>query len=325
MASPVSGVSSGLSPGLSSFVGRRREVTEVRRLVSTSHLVTLTGPGGVGKTRLAQEAASGLARQFRDGIVFVELEEVTDPSLVANTVAAAVGLREQAGRTPDEMLIDYLSSRQLLLVLDNSEHVIDVIASLADALLQGCPDLRILATSREWLDIPGEAVMAVPTLALPDGDLPTDDHDLLEYGAVRLFHDRAVSTVPGWALTDANSRHVAEICRRLDGLPLAIELATGWLRALSEKDLLAKLSDHLRLLSASRPGHGPTRPGSEPCAPASSGATACACRTSSCCGPGWRCSTAVSSSTSPRRWPRATACPRPAWSTRSRPWSTSPS
>jgi predicted ATPase/DNA-binding CsgD family transcriptional regulator len=259
MASLASGVSSGLSPGLSSFVGRRREVAEVRRLVSTSHLVTLTGPGGVGKTRLAQEAASGMERNFPDGVIFVELEEVTDPALVANTVAAAVGLREQAGRTPLEMLIDYLSSRQVLLVLDNSEHVIDAIATLTDALLHGCPDLRILATSREWLDLTGEAVMPVPTLTVPDADPDADEHDLLDYGAVRLFHDRASSAVPGWTLTEANSPHVVELCRRLDGLPLAIELATGWLRALSEKDLLTKLSDHLRLLGASRPGHGPTR------------------------------------------------------------------
>ncbi|WP_385911949.1 ATP-binding protein [Terrabacter sp. GCM10028922] len=243
---------------LSSFVGRGRDVAEVRRLLSTSRLVTLTGPGGVGKTRLALEVANAVRRLFPDGMVVVELDQVSDPALVVNAVAVSVGLREQAGRAPLEMLTDYLASRQLLLVLDNSEHVIDAIAGLADALLQACPHLRILATSREWLGISGEVIMPVPPLGLPDADQP-ESGDLLQYGAVQLFVDRATAVLSDYDLTEGNRFEVAEICRRLDGLPLAIELAAARLRALSEKEVLARLSDHLHLLSAPPRSHAPSR------------------------------------------------------------------
>ncbi|MFC5731661.1 MULTISPECIES: ATP-binding protein [Nocardioides] len=249
MGHPERGASSGRFLALSSFVGRRRDVAEARRLLSISRLVTLTGPGGVGKTRLALEVANTVSRSFSDGTVLVELDQVSDPALVVHTVAASLGLREQAGRAPLEMLIDYLASRRLLLVLDNSEHVIDATAALADALLQACSDLQILATSREWLGIEGEVVMPVSPLALPDPAQP-DDRNLLEYGAVELFVDRATSVVSDYGLTEGNRRDVAEICRRLDGLPLAIELAAARLRAFSEKEVLARLSDHPHLLSS---------------------------------------------------------------------------
>jgi predicted ATPase len=258
MGHPVRGLNSGLSLGLSSFVGRRHELAEIRRLLSSSRLVTLTGPGGVGKTRLALETAAAVRRQFPDGVVVVELEQVTDQELVTNAVTVAVGLREQSGRPPLDLLTEYLRSRRLLLLLDNSEHVIDAIAALAEILLQSCPDLRILATSREWLGIPGEVVMPVPTLALPEADRP-DDENLLEYAAVELFHDRAAAVLPGWSVSESNRADVAQICRRLDGLPLAIELAAARLRALSEKEVLARLSDHLDLLSAPRRSQGPSR------------------------------------------------------------------
>jgi len=256
MVQPVEGATSGRFLALSSFVGRRHDVAEVRRLLSTSRLVTLTGPGGVGKTRLALEAADAVRRSFPDGIVLVELDQVSDPALVANTVAVAVGLREQSGRAPLEMLTDYLASRQLLLVLDNSEHVVEVIAELAAALLHACPDLRILATSREWLSIAGEVVYRVAPLGLPgaepaDGDQP-ESRNLLQYGAVELFVDRASSVVSDYGLTEQNRLEVAEICRRLDGLPLAIELAAARLRAFSEKEVLARLSNHPHLLSSLR-------------------------------------------------------------------------
>jgi non-specific serine/threonine protein kinase len=247
-SAPVS--TSGLSPALTSFVGRRRELSEARRLLSTSRLVTLTGPGGVGKTRLALEAAASVQREFRDGVVLVELEQVADAALVPSTVAVALGLRESAGRSPLEMLVDYLRERRILLVLDNSEHVIDAIATLVDHLLQACPQLRILATSRERLDVPGEVFLPVPTLSLPDVEGPAQPADLLEYGAVALFHDRARTVLPDWELSETNRADVTEICRRLDGLPLAIELAAARLRAMSERDMLARLADHLHLLSA---------------------------------------------------------------------------
>jgi predicted ATPase/DNA-binding CsgD family transcriptional regulator len=256
MGQPVQGATHGRFPALSSFVGRRHDVAEVRRLLATSRLVTLTGPGGVGKTRLALEVANAVRRSFPDGMVLVELDQVSDPALVANTVAVAVGLREQSARAPLEMLTDYLASRHLLLVLDNSEHVVEVIAELAAALLQACPQLRILATSREWLGIADEVVFRVAPLGLPgtgptEGDQP-ESRNLLQYGAVQLFVDRASSVVSDYGLTEHNRVEVAEICRRLDGLPLAIELAAARLRAFSEKDVLARLSDHPHLLSSSR-------------------------------------------------------------------------
>ncbi|WP_086668077.1 ATP-binding protein [Lentzea kentuckyensis] len=226
---------SGLPLELSSFVGRRHEVGEVKRLLSTSRLVTLTGPGGVGKTRLAIEVSRAVHRAFPDGVVLVELDELRDAELVANSVALAVGMRE-AGLTSVEMLVSYLSSRRLLLVLDNSEHLVDAVAELSSALLQHCPELRILATSREWLGIAGEAVMPVPPLAGSE--------------AVTLFAERAASVRLGFTVNSANGDVVAEICQRLDGLPLAIELAAARVRALSEKDILGRLLDQPPALSA---------------------------------------------------------------------------
>lgn len=256
MGQPVAGATAGPFLALSSFVGRRHDVAEVRRLLSTSRLVTLTGPGGVGKTRLALEVANAVRRSFSDGIVLVELDQVSDPALVANTVTVAVGLREQSGRAPLEMLTDYLASRQLLLVLDNSEHVVDAIGELAAALLHSCPEVRILATSREWLNVAGEVIFRVAPLGLPEAEPGEGDHlagrNLLQYGAVELFVDRATSAVSGYGLTERNRSEVAEICRRLDGLPLAIELAAARLRAFSEKEVLARLSDHPHLLSSPR-------------------------------------------------------------------------
>ena len=253
----VGGRTPALPVGMNSFVGRRREVAEIRSLLSRSRLVTLTGPGGVGKTRLALEATNSVRRIFPGGVILVELEEIGDPALVTNAVAIAVGLREQAGRAPLEMLTDYLAPRQVLLVLDNSEHVIDAIAELAEALLLGCPQLRILATSREWLGIAGEAVMPVPPLSVPDLD-PTGQ-DVLEYDSVALFAARAGSVLPDFALDERNRSDVSEICRRLDGLPLAIELAAARLRALSEREMLARLADHPNLLSAPERSRAPAR------------------------------------------------------------------
>ncbi|WP_165820964.1 ATP-binding protein [Nocardioides gansuensis] len=254
MGQPVEGATSGRFLALSSFVGRRHDVAEVRGLLSTSRLVTLTGPGGVGKTRLAREVANAVRRGFPDGTVLVELDQVSDPALVASTVAVAVGLREQGGRTPIEMLTDYLASRQVLLVLDNSEHVVEAIGELAGALLRACPGLRILATSREWLGITGEVVYPVAPLGLPEAERPGTDqpesHNLLQYGAVELFVDRATAVVNDYHLTERNRSEVAEICRRLDGLPLAIELAAARLRAFSEKEVLARLSKHPHLLTS---------------------------------------------------------------------------
>ncbi|WP_112263903.1 ATP-binding protein [Lentzea terrae] len=248
---------SGLPLELSSFVGRRQEVNEAKRLLSMSRVVTLTGPGGVGKTRLALEVSRAVHRAFPDGVVLVELDELRDAELVANAVAQAVGMR-QAGRTSLEMLVDYLASRRLLLVLDNSEHLVEAVAELSRVLLQNCHELRILATSREWLGVPGEAVMPVPPLSLPMPEQPVTEQELSRSEAVLLFAERASSVRRGFTVNSVNGEVVAEICHRLDGLPLAIELAAARVRALSEKDILARLRDQPQLLTT-RLRHLPAR------------------------------------------------------------------
>ncbi|MFC3897524.1 ATP-binding protein [Lentzea rhizosphaerae] len=257
MSTVVRRRASGLPLELSSFVGRRREVDEGRRLLSASRLVTLTGPGGVGKTRLALEVSRAVHRAFPDGVVLVELDELRDAELVANAVALAVGMRE-AGRTSVEMLVAYLTSRRLLLVLDNSEHLVDAVAGLAGALLPHCPELRILATSRECLGVPGEVVMPVPPLSLPDPERPVGEQELSRSEAVVLFAERAASVRLGFTVSADNGDVVAQICQRLDGLPLAIELAAARVRALSEKEILTRLLDQPQLLTT-RLRHLPAR------------------------------------------------------------------
>ncbi|MEU0878207.1 LuxR C-terminal-related transcriptional regulator [Lentzea sp. NPDC005914] len=257
MSTVVRRGSSGLPLELSSFVGRRHEVDEARRLLSASRIVTLTGPGGVGKTRLALEVGGAVHRAFPDGVVLVELDELRDAELVANAVALAVGMRETGG-TSLEMLTAYLATRRLLLVLDNSEHLVDAVAELSRALLRHCQELRILATSRESLGVAGEVVMPVPPLTLPAPGRPVTEQDLSRSEAVALFAERAATVRLGFTVNAANGDTVAEICQRLDGLPLAIELAAARVRALSEKDILARLPDQPRLLTT-RLRHLPAR------------------------------------------------------------------
>jgi non-specific serine/threonine protein kinase len=222
-------VTGNLPAELTSFVGRRAELAEVKRLLAGSRLVTLTGIGGVGKTRLALRAAAELRRAFRDGVWLVQLDQVRDPALVAQAVAGALGLQERAGYAPAEALADYLAGRQLLLVLDNCEHLVDAVAKLADLLLRVAAGLRVLATSRESLNMTGETVLAVPPLAAPEAG--------------------AAQVVAGFALTEANMAAVAGICRRLEGLPLAIELAAAWLPVLSPEQIDVRLGDRLGLLT----------------------------------------------------------------------------
>ena len=211
---------------LTSFVGRRGELAEVRRLLAGSRLVTLTGVGGVGKTRLALRAAAGLRRAFPGGVWLVRLDQLRDEALVAQAIAGALGLQDRAG-SPEAALADYLAGRQLLLVLDNCEHLVDAVAKLADLLLRAAAGLRVLATSREALNIDGEMVLPVPPLPVPEAGQPLTAARLGLFPAVRLFAERAAQVVPGFALTEANKAAVAGICRRLEGLPLAIELAAA--------------------------------------------------------------------------------------------------
>ncbi len=232
-----------------SFVGRRREQAELRNALAKARLVTLVGPGGVGKTRLALRAARDLGRGFADGSWWVELAEIRDPTLVVGAAVAALDLRDQAAAEPHAILVSHLRDREVLLVLDNCEHVLDVAAELATSILRAAPDLRVLTTSREPLQVPGERIVPVPPLELP----PTDDEEpiarLLHNEAVSLFVERAAAASGSFELSDANRAAVVGVCRRLDGLPLAIELAAVRTRVLTVAQVLDRLTDRFALLT----------------------------------------------------------------------------
>ncbi|HET7270146.1 MAG TPA: tetratricopeptide repeat protein, partial [Rubrobacter sp.] len=238
-----------LPPVRTSFVGRKREVTEVKRLLAMTSLLTLTGTGGSGKTRLALEVGRDLIGSYRDGVWLAELAQTSDPVLAAQTVSTALGIREKPGQPLVDTLADHLRGKKLLLILDNCEHLVNAAATLADTLLRRCPDLRILATSREPLEIPGEVSWRVPSLPVPGMDLPRPE-DLPRYEAVRLFVERARSRLPPFELTQANAVAVAEVCRKLDGIPLAIELATARLPLLAVEQVVERLNDSLEILSS---------------------------------------------------------------------------
>jgi predicted ATPase/DNA-binding CsgD family transcriptional regulator len=235
---------------LSSFVGREKELAEVKRLLENTRLLTLTGSGGCGKTRLAVVAAGELVEGFEDGAWMVELASLADPSLVPQAVASTLDVREQPGRSPTETLLDQLGSKKVLLVLDNCEHLIEACATLAGALLRSCPGLRVLATSREALGITGEVAWSVPSLSLPDlRHLPAVE-SLPCYESARLFVERTTAVKPSFTLTEQNASAVARVCYRLDGIPLAIELAAARAKVLSVEQIAARLDDCFGLLSA---------------------------------------------------------------------------
>ncbi|WP_330251034.1 protein kinase [Nocardia sp. NBC_00565] len=236
---------------LTSFVDRRTETSEVKNLLSTSRLVTLTGIGGVGKTRLALRAAAHARRDFADGVWVIELADVRDPALLVDVVAATLGLLDQPDRPLLDVLVHFLSSREMLLVLDNCEQVVEASAELVETLLVTCPSLRILVTSREPLDIAGEVMVRVLPLPVPDPDREPALRGLPKYDAVTLFADRAAAVVPGFELSEDNKTTVARICSRLDGLPLAIELAAARMRAMSPDQILQRLTDRYALLTRS--------------------------------------------------------------------------
>ncbi|MDH6293315.1 ATP-binding protein, partial [Rhodococcus opacus] len=265
-ALPVSGraghsprsVMAALPLELTSFVGRRHELTEAKNLLAGSRLVTLTGIGGVGKTRLAMRVASAVQREYSDGVRLVELGELRDEASLTDAVAAAVGVQDQSARPVREVLSEFLVTRELLVVLDNCEHMVDAVAELAGSLLRESPRLRMLATSREPLGIGGEAVLRVPPLGVPDPKRRPSLRGLPKYDAVTLFAERGTAAVPGFALTEENAVAVAGICHRLDGLPLPIELAAARLRAMSPEQILRRLTDRYTLLTRGNRG-APTR------------------------------------------------------------------
>jgi non-specific serine/threonine protein kinase len=238
-----------LPAALTSFVGREREVVEVRRLLGTTRLLTLTGTGGVGKTRLALEVARAVAGEYPDGLWLVELATLVDPALVSPTVVLTLGVREEPGHPILDTLVAAVRARRLLLVLDNCEHVIGACARLVEALLHACPALRVLATSREALGIGGEVRWRVPSLPAPAPDPTWTVAQVSQYEAVRLFIERAVAALPGFAVTDRTAPAVAQICHRLDGIPLAIELAASRVAGLGVEQLAARLDQRFRLLT----------------------------------------------------------------------------
>jgi predicted ATPase len=231
------------------FVGRERELSELRRLVEDSRLVTLTGAGGAGKTRLAIQLAAELLDGSGDGVWLVELAPVSDEDAVASTILDVLRMATRPGQSPLDILVTGLASRQALIVLDNCEHLIGACAKVADAILRYCPEIRLLATSREPLGIAGETIYRVPSMSLPGEDGDTGEAGLSGSDAVALFAERAAAQGVGLVLDRASAPLVARICRRLDGMPLAIELAASRLRALSLADLNDRLDQRFRLLT----------------------------------------------------------------------------
>jgi predicted ATPase len=236
---------------LTTFVGRDRELAEIHTLKQRARLVTLTGPGGAGKTRLAQEAAGQLIDEFHDGVWFVDLAPLTSPDRVSAAFARPLGVSGQPGRETEAVLIDYCSSRQLLLVIDNCEHLIEKTAVLVSELLQSAPGLAVLATSREALGVPGEAIYEIGPLSVP---AETDGEAALDFESVRLFLDRAPHL---GRLEPAELEAVGRICRRLDGMPLALELAAARARMFSPRQLADLLDDRFAVLATPERGRPP--------------------------------------------------------------------
>ena len=250
----------GLGNELTSFVGRGREVAEVRKILRRARLVTLTGVGGVGKTRLAGRIVCEVRDEFADGAWFVDLTRASEPALLANVVAETLGVSDQSARSPEAPLIDYLADRKLLLILDNCEHLLQACAALVNEVLQTAAGVVVLATSREPLGVLGEYSWTVPPMSMPDlaNVAPSRGGYVYGHEALDLFAERARAVRPEFTLDSASRTAAAELCQRLDGLPLAIELAAVRLRALSIEQIVTRLGDRYRLLCTGNRG-GPAR------------------------------------------------------------------
>ena len=254
LAAPRAGAA--IAPGnlpvsLTSFIGRKRERAEVARLFSASRIVTIMGVGGTGKTRLALQVASDVQGDYPDGVWLVELAALADAALLVPTAASVLGVREEPGTPILASLLEAVGSKTMLLVLDNCEHMAAACAAFAESMLRACPNLRLLVTSQEGLSVSGELLWRLPTLTAPDvrAGVPVTRESVMGFEAVRLFVERAVASQPRFALTDANAGAIAAICARLDGIPLAIELAAVRVKVLSPEQILARLKDRFQLLT----------------------------------------------------------------------------
>jgi predicted ATPase/class 3 adenylate cyclase len=245
--SSISETPNNLPLQLTTFIGREKEIDQIKKRLEKNRLVTLIGSGGVGKTRLSVQVTSELLDEYPNGVWLVELAPITDPSLVVQTVCGALDVTPQGNMPALKVLTEYLKSKKILLVMDNCEHLIDPCAQLCDSLLHACPDLRMIATSRETLGIDGENAYRVPSLSLPDPNSKLEN--IKQSEAVQLFVERANTILPGYALTEANASNIAEICQRLDGIALAIELAASRVKLLKADQIKARLEDTFQLLT----------------------------------------------------------------------------
>lgn len=235
---------------LTSFIGREHELTEARKLLASTRILTFIGPGGTGKTRLSLQIAAEQISEFKDGVWLIELARLANPTYVVSTIASTFNLREGHGMSLIDIITDYVRDKQLLLVLDNCEHLVEACAQISDHLLHNCPKLKIIASSREALGISGETVYRVPSLSLPqEVQSSQDPGSLMNYEATRLFTERAVRTNPQFVLTIDNAPHITQICSRLDGIPLAIELAAARVKLFTPQQIAERLDDRFKLLT----------------------------------------------------------------------------
>jgi predicted ATPase/serine/threonine protein kinase/uncharacterized protein HemY len=240
-----------LPPQLTSFVGREKELEDLKTLLSgKSRIVTLIGTGGTGKTRLSLQVTAEILELFKDGVWQVELASLNDPALLVQEIAQVLGMAETKGKSLQASLSEFLRDKKLLLLLDNCEHLIDACARLVSSLVRSCPNFSVLATSREGLGIQGETTYSVPSLSLPEANKPLPSlEEIAQYGAVRLFVERAETANPKFVLLEQNKEAVVELCRRLDGIPLALELAAVRTRVLTVEQIIARLNDRFKLLT----------------------------------------------------------------------------
>lgn len=234
-----------------SFIGREKEMKEVRELFDNNRLITIIGTGGCGKTRLACEIASSLLAEYEDGVWFADLAPVSDPNAVVNKVAGVLNIKEVSNQPIIDTFIEKIQNKSLLVLLDNCEHLLQPCAEIANSLLRSVQGIRLLATSREALNVPGEVVFRIPSLSFPDSESNKELGKVSKYEAIKLFIDRAGSSKPGFTLNTQNVSAVAQICRRVEGIPLAIELAATRIRHLGLETILERLEDQFKILSSS--------------------------------------------------------------------------